>query len=120
MNRRIILGPAAIVTAAGLLVASLAAGHSAAMPPPDAPLPRTTVETRSGGEAPARRSAPVRIEIPAIGVRARVVSLGLNADGTLRVPTRFRDAGWWAGGARPGERGPAVVVGHVDSYTGPA
>jgi sortase (surface protein transpeptidase) len=62
----------------------------------------------------------VRIEIPAIGVRAPVVPLGLAADGTLEVPTRFGDTGWWTGGARPGEAGPAIVVGHVDSQTGPA
>jgi hypothetical protein len=63
---------------------------------------------------------PVRIEIPAIGVRAPVIRLGLNRDRTLEVPRRFGDTGWWSGGARPGERGPAVIVGHVDSHTGPA
>lgn len=69
----------------------------------------------------ARRVArPLAVEIPAIGVRARLVPLGLNADGTLEVPSRFDRAGWWTGGPRPGERGPAVVAGHVDSTTGPA
>ena len=53
-------------------------------------------------------------------MRARLVPLGLNADGTLEVPARFDRAGWWSGGARPGEPGPAVIVGHVDSHTGPA
>lgn len=67
-----------------------------------------------------RASRPVRIEIPAIGVRARVIALGLNPDRTLQVPRNFADAGWWAGGTRPGGAGPAVVVGHVDSLTGPA
>jgi sortase (surface protein transpeptidase) len=62
----------------------------------------------------------VGIEIPTIGVDAPIVPLGLNADRTLQVPRDFGDAGWWAGGARPGERGPAIVAGHVDSYTGPA
>jgi hypothetical protein len=71
--------------------------------------------------APRRRAAPpVRIEIGAIGVSAPVIRLGLNPDGTLEVPTRFEDAGWWTGGARPGERGPAVIAGHVDSRSGPA
>ena len=63
---------------------------------------------------------PVRIEIPSIGVRAPIIRLGLNPDRTLEVPTDFGDAGWWSGGPRPGEPGPAVIVGHVDSYTGPA
>jgi sortase (surface protein transpeptidase) len=70
---------------------------------------------------PARRAAsPVRVVIPAIGVRAPVVRLGLNPDHTLEVPTNFGDTGWWTGGARPGEPGPAIIAGHVDSHTGPA
>jgi hypothetical protein len=69
----------------------------------------------------ARRLArPVRVEIPAIGVHARVIRLGLRYDRTLEVPSNFAETGWWSGGARPGERGPAVIVGHVDSTTGPA
>src|SRR3954452_10284603 len=67
-----------------------------------------------------RPARPARIVIPAIGVDARVIGLGLDADGALAVPARFDRAGWWAGGVRPGERGPAVIDGHVDSKTGPA
>jgi Sortase domain len=77
----------------------------------------TTVPRARRAHRPAR---PVRIDIPTIGVDAPLVPLGLNADRTLRVPRDFGDAGWWTGGARPGERGPAVIAGHVDSYTGPA
>ena len=58
--------------------------------------------------------------IPSIGVDATIVRLGLNADGSLQVPTDYATAGWWSGGPLPGERGPAVVVGHVDSKAGPA
>ena len=53
-------------------------------------------------------------------MRAPVIKLGLNPDRSLEVPTDFGDTGWWTGGPRPGERGPAVIVGHVDSHTGPA
>jgi hypothetical protein len=67
-----------------------------------------------------RPSRPVRIEIPAIGVDAPVIPLGLNPDRTLEVPANYGDTGWWSGGPRPGERGPAVIAGHVDSHTGPA
>jgi hypothetical protein len=63
---------------------------------------------------------PERLEIPAIGVDAPVIDLGLNADGTLEVPTDFDETGWWTGGPAPGEVGPAVIVGHVDSKDGPA
>jgi sortase (surface protein transpeptidase) len=67
-----------------------------------------------------RVAIPVRIEIPSIGVRAPIIRLGLNPDRTLEVPKDFGDTGWWSGGPRPGEPGPAVIAGHVDSYTGPA
>jgi len=81
----------------------------------------TPVATVRPAAPPRRRAAlPVRLEIAAIGVRAPVIRLGLNRDGSLEVPTRFDETGWWAGGARPGELGPAVIAGHVDSRTGPA
>ena len=56
----------------------------------------------------------MRVRVPAIGVDANVVSLGLNSDSTLQVPTDATDAGWWSGGAAPGRRGAAVIVGHVN------
>jgi sortase (surface protein transpeptidase) len=65
-------------------------------------------------------SAPVRLEIPAIGVSAPLVRLGLNADGTMQVPGDFQVAGWFTGGPQPGQLGPAVIAGHVDSQSGPA
>jgi sortase (surface protein transpeptidase) len=46
--------------------------------------------------------------------------LDLNSDGTIQVPADFNQAGWYARGPAPGETGPAVVLGHLDSYTGPA
>lgn len=63
---------------------------------------------------------PVRIEIPSIGVSAPVDPLGLNRDGTMQVPADFARAGHYTGGPVPGDVGPAVIVGHVDSRRGPA
>jgi Sortase domain len=63
---------------------------------------------------------PRRIEIPAIGVSAAVGQLRLAPDGTMQTPDHFEDTGWFEPGREPGERGPAVVVGHVDSTHGPA
>lgn len=57
---------------------------------------------------------PVRIRIPAIGVDAGLVKLGLQADGTMQVPADGKPAGWYTEGPSPGEEGPAVVAGHVD------
>lgn len=76
--------------------------------------PRTT------GEVRARTPAFGRILIPVAGVRAPVITLGLNPDRTLQVPARSDQTGWWKGGAYPGQPGPAVIVGHVDSTRGPA
>jgi sortase (surface protein transpeptidase) len=63
---------------------------------------------------------PVRILIPAIGVSAPVIPLYLNRDRTLQVPDNFSQTGWFVGGPEPGENGAAVIVGHVDSKSGPA
>ena len=62
---------------------------------------------------------PLRLRIPAIGVDAALVQLGLNGDGTLEVPA-YEDAGWYSGASRPGAVGPAVIAAHLDSLTGPA
>jgi hypothetical protein len=63
---------------------------------------------------------PVAVSIPAIGVDASLVRLGLNADGTLEVPADVAVAGWYGLGPRPGAPGAAVLAGHVDSTAGPA
>ncbi|MET7620631.1 class F sortase [Streptomyces sp. NPDC005408] len=67
-------------------------------------------------------SAPVGLRIPAIGVEAPMMKLGLDADGALEVPPVDRPnlAGWYADGAAPGEPGTAIVAGHVDTPTGRA
>ena len=60
------------------------------------------------------RSTPLLISIPRISVKANLISLGLNKDGTLQVPTTGTVAGWFSGAPTPGEIGPAIIVGHVD------
>lgn len=63
---------------------------------------------------------PARVHIPAIGVDAEVIDLGLDQRGHLEVPTDFSQTGWFDLGARPGEHGAAVIAGHIDNDTGPA
>ncbi|WP_329564548.1 class F sortase [Kitasatospora sp. NBC_01266] len=71
---------------------------------------------------PMARSVPVRISIPAIGVNAPVTGVGLDGSGHLATPPdRERNlAGWYQGGVTPGQRGTALLVGHVDTTAGPA
>jgi hypothetical protein len=66
------------------------------------------------------RSAPVALSIPSIDVTVAVSALGLNPDGTVQVPTDFQEPGWFRLGPSPGQVGSAVILGHVDSYLGPA
>jgi sortase (surface protein transpeptidase) len=53
-------------------------------------------------------------------VAVPVSALGLNPDGTVQVPTDFQEPGWYRLGPSPGQVGSAVILGHVDSYQGPA
>lgn len=62
---------------------------------------------------------PTRIEIPAIGVDAEIVGLDLRGPAP-EVPTDFTQTGWYEQTRRPGEIGPAVIAGHIDSVNGPA
>ena len=69
---------------------------------------------------PLARSIPVSIRIPGIEVDAPVMQVGKNADGTVQVPPLddHNLTGWYRYGPAPGQRGPAVILGHVDSLTG--
>ena len=63
-------------------------------------------------------SAPVRLQIAAIGVDSRLMQLALREDETMQIPPTGFPAGWFTGGPAPGELGPAVIAGHVD-WKGP-
>jgi sortase (surface protein transpeptidase) len=118
----------AVGVAALLLAGCAAAGGRGAEPPPAAAA-QTTGSTAAGVDA-ARgfhstrgyrtTPVPVRIEIPAIGVTSSLDRLGRASDKTVQVPSRWEVAGWYAPGTRPGDPGSAVILGHVDSKSGPA
>jgi len=76
------------------------------------------------GQGPSLpRSVPVAVDIPAIGVTSKLLHLGLNADGTVQVPslvTGASEAAWYKYSATPGQIGASVIEGHVDSNQGPA
>ena len=60
------------------------------------------------------------MDIPRIQVASSLDRLGRARDGTVEVPSRWQVAGWYARGPRPGDPGSAVILGHVDSRSGPA
>jgi len=68
----------------------------------------------------ARRAAPpVILTVPRLGLTNRLIGLRKTRSGQLQVPADPQRAGWYTEGAAPGDAGPAVLVGHVDSYRGP-
>lgn len=83
------------------------------------PSPAPPPPSGQGARTPLPPSPPTRVWIPSIGVTSSLIRLGMAADGSLEVPSDYGIAGWWAGGPTPGETGAAVIVGHVDSKSGP-
>jgi sortase (surface protein transpeptidase) len=121
----------AVVGAATLAVA-LAGQQEAPRPADAAPSttpaagqPRTTAPAGPPAGTPGPTSsapaedvaAPVSLRIPSLGVSSDLLTLGLQDDGTVEVPPLAEDdrAGWYRNGPAPGEVGPAVLLGHVDS-----
>ena len=77
----------------------------------------------SSGRVPLPPSRPLSIQIPAIGVDTPVYPLGLATDGTLAVPQpgpHLNNAAWFKNSPTPGQPGPAIIEGHVDSTEGPS
>jgi hypothetical protein len=120
----------AVVVLAGLLTAGAmtlrdgadGSGDRAGSPvaaSSSAPPGPLVVETVQASEV-AQLPSPSRVRIPAIGVDAVLESLDVDQAGVLKSPVDYGKPGWYAGGIAPGEVGPAVIAGHVDSARGPA
>src|SRR6185436_12507379 len=82
-----------------------------------APVPTTEPEPQA-----LPRSQPVRLTVARLKIRTDVTASGLAPDGTVEVPplSRPKAVNWYSPGPSPGEIGPAVLLGHVDSRSGPA
>ncbi len=65
-------------------------------------------------------SVPVQLRIPALHLVVPLSELGLQSDGTVQVPSNPEEPGWFKLGPTPGQVGSSVILGHVDSYAGPA
>jgi Sortase domain len=89
---------------------------AASTPTPAAPIEADSFTSARTYEEVA---PPARLRIPALHVDSRLESLGLQRDGSIAVPKRTDVAGWYRRGPRPGQPGPAVILGHVDSRSAP-
>jgi sortase (surface protein transpeptidase) len=117
-RRPSILAAAGVVVVIGAGVTMIVIGWHGSGPPQP---PKTTSVNAPEPVVKARpmnRALPVRITIPRIHVNAPVEPLGQNPDGTVEVPTLTRPnlAGWYKYGPTPGQKGAAVVLGHVDAH----
>nr|WP_306239015.1 class F sortase [Ornithinimicrobium cryptoxanthini] len=96
---------------------------SASAPPAGAKAaaPTAPLGTSSPDGVNGEVARPTTLSIPTIDVKSLVNPLGLNADGTLEVPARgplYDQAAWFDGSPRPGQDGPAVLLGHVNGRGG--
>lgn len=87
-------------------------GHISATPTLQVPVDAPSTGPSAG--------TPVKLLVGKIGVDTSLYPLHLLADGSLQAPPKWQQAGWFADGVRPGDTGPAVIAGHVDSHLGPA
>jgi hypothetical protein len=142
-RRRVPLWLALVVVAVGLVL--LAVGITSQVQPPQPPravgridTPTASPSTTPAGgaspeatqspspspaAAPLPASPPVRIVIPSISVDSSVRPIGLAPDGSLAVPQPgpFEDtAAWFSKSPTPGQPGPSIVEGHVDTTRGPS
>ncbi|GAA3388592.1 class F sortase [Streptomyces roseoviridis] len=127
-------GPAGRPGAWGLVAVVLLVGvhlvrGGSAYPPPDGPpqpvaaaAPGRGPSATGATPAPLPASNPVRVHVPALRIDAPVTRVGLDREGWIEAPrpNERGPAGWFTGSVTPGERGTAVVVGHVDTPKGGA
>jgi len=120
-------GRSVLLAALALVLVTLPAGSRAAKPGPDAspataapvPVPAPAVDRFHSARTFDLIAEPVRLRIPTLQVASALERLGRQPDGTIAVPANPAVAGWYAEGPRPGQPGPAVILGHVDSASGP-
>jgi hypothetical protein len=117
---------------AAMLLLLLGAGGAGAMvaavttmpAPPPRPGAGADEFGSEGSRGVARgRSEPVRVRSDVIGLDAPLEPTGVGGSGVVEIPPLSQPtlAGWYRLGPSPGERGNAVLVGHVDTRkTGPA
>lgn len=116
------------VVAAAVLLGGCGGEKPAAQSPPGGQQPAGDGQDASGtgtgegegsgqdggqGAGGAQKAAPQRISVPALNISSTLELLGRKKDGTMETPVDPDKAGWYTPGPAPGEKGPAVIAGHV-------
>lgn len=113
----VLLGAAAVLV---LVAVQLSATSEEPFAPQSAPAISATGSPVGAAQPAAPAARPEHLSIPSIGVATDLIRLGLNDDRTVEVPEDPARAGWFDLGPVPGQLGSSVVLGHVDSVSGPA
>jgi LPXTG-site transpeptidase (sortase) family protein len=128
-GRRGLLLVALAVAVAGVALVAWALAHQESAPAPHS-AGRIVVASgprgpaiEEGGPKPHGPSQPVRVRIPALGIDSVVNPIGLDGTGALAVPQpgpHLNEAAWFENSPTPGQPGPSIIEGHVDSAQGPS
>lgn len=102
--------------AAGIFVATSV--QAVLAPPKDEAIVPPEVELASPSAQVSVESRPARLMVPSIGIDADIQEVGLTTEGNMGVPNNFYQTGWYKYGPVPGQRGSAVISGHVDNGLG--
>lgn len=124
-RRGLCTAAATACAATGITLLAVAAFTYPPQPPPAPPAAARTHDTptQPAGDknlpvlGPSR---PLRITAQAVGLDAAVDTVGTAEDGTIALPGQGDHAGWYSGSVTPGQRGNALLVGHLDTTRGPA
>jgi sortase (surface protein transpeptidase) len=116
----ILVTAAAIGLAAAIVGAATIPHRMAAAPSWEKPVPSPAPVAATTAPKRPLQGPPTRLRVPRIGVDSSLVKLGLDKTGRLEPPEEYGEAGWYGDGPSPGDAGPAVLAGHVDSKAGPA
>ncbi|AJE87541.1 MULTISPECIES: class F sortase [Streptomyces] len=115
-------GVMALVLLAGVALIRNGSGEFDSGPPQPASADTGTERASGGGAAALPFAEPDRVRIDAIRVNAPLMPVGIDKKGWIEAPPPEEPnlAGWFTSAVTPGEKGTAVVVGHVDNSRGPA
>jgi sortase (surface protein transpeptidase) len=123
MPRRWLFAAAAVLAVGGAAAVTLGVRDRPAPEPPLSAAPAAATAEATGPPSPELTrgpmlptSTPTRVVIPALHVDVPLTGLGLQADGSMQVPTDARTVGWFTRAPTPGSLGPAVLAGHVNYH----